>query len=249
MPDPGLMPEPGPLIASWPCPLPGGAGAQELALACDRGRPVRLLIVPALFDEANRLRRFAAETMRRLDEAGIDSFLPDLPGTNESLAPLAAQSLGSWRAAMAAAAAHFAATHVLALRGGALVAPALDGRDLAPVGGSAILRQMLRMRILSAREAGRDETRDGLLAEARHAGITLAGYTLGPAMVRELEEADTGPARPSPARPSPARPSPARPAIAPSDLGGAPLWLRAEPDEDPAQSAALAALLAMALAA
>ena len=220
------------MIARWPCPLPGGASAEEYAIACDRQRPVRLLIVPALFDEANRLRRFTIETMRRLDAAGIDSFLPDLPGTNESLAPLPDQSLATWRSAVTAAAAHFAATHVLALRGGALIAPALAGRDLAPTAGSAILRQMLRIRILSAREAGRDETRDGLLAQARHAGITVAGHALGPAMVRELELAEI-----------PA----GRAAIAQSELGGTSLWLRAEPDEDPVQSAALAALVASGL--
>ena len=39
--------------------------------------------------------------------------------------------------------------------------------------------------------------------------------------------------------------------LAPIDqemLGGSPLWLRAEPDEDPAQADALAAVITMALA-
>ena len=45
-----------------------------------------------MFDEANKLRHFTIELMRRLDTAGIDTFLPDLPGCNESLAPLEAQT-------------------------------------------------------------------------------------------------------------------------------------------------------------
>jgi len=42
------------------------------------------------------MRRFTVEVMRRLDNAGIDSFLPDLPGGNESsqALQLVAQYLG-----------------------------------------------------------------------------------------------------------------------------------------------------------
>lgn len=220
------------MIAGWPCPLPGGASTEEYAFGCDRGRAARLLIVPALFDEANRLRRFAVETMRGMDEAGVDSFLPDLPGTNESLASLPAQSLASWRDATAAAAAHFGATHVLALRGGALVAPALPGWALAPVPGATILRQMLRMRLLASREAGREETSEDLLADARQNGIALGGHILAAEMVTGLEVAE---------------PAIALASISQSDLGGGALWLRAEPDEDPAQSTALVRLVAAGL--
>ena len=220
------------MITGWPCPTPSGASSEEYALAFDDNRPHRLLIVPALFDEANRLRRFTVETMRRLDAVGIDSFLPDLPGTNESQAPLAAQSLATWRTAMAAAASHFRATHVLALRGGALVAPSLPGWALAPVSGGSVLRQMLRSRILTAREAGKDETSEALLATGRDLGLVLAGHDLGPAMIRELEAAE---------------PAANLAPITQSELGGSALWLRAEPDEDPAQSAALGQVVARAL--
>jgi alpha-beta hydrolase superfamily lysophospholipase len=112
------------VFADWPCPGPEGP-ASEQALAFDRDRAHRLLIVPALFEEANRTRRFLVETMRRLDAAGIDSFLPDLPGCNESPQDFAAQSLHAWRTAMMAQARAFRRTHVLAVRGGALVFPDL----------------------------------------------------------------------------------------------------------------------------
>lgn len=220
------------MITRWPCPTPSGASSEEYAVACDGSRPHRLLIIPALFDEANRLRRFAVEAMRGLDAAGIDSILPDLPGTNESLATLATQSLATWRVAMAAAATHFGATHVLALRGGALVAPALPGWTLAPVSGASVLRQMIRTRILAAREASRDETSEALLAAGRNRGLVLAGHDLGVAMVRELEVAE---------------PAAELTPITQSQLGGSALWLRAEPDEAPDQSAALVQIVARGL--
>src|SRR5690606_34249762 len=84
--------DPRPVIAGWPA-----ADGEEYALAFDEGREARLLVLPALFDEANKLRRFSAEVMRRLDAAGIDTLLPDLPGCNESLAPLEGQTLAGWR--------------------------------------------------------------------------------------------------------------------------------------------------------
>ena len=217
----------------WSCPDTDGGTAEHLALSFDKFRQHRLLIVPALFDEANRLRRFTVEVMRRLDAAGIDSFLPDLPGCNESLAPLEAQSLNSWTMAMLAAARHFRASHVLSMRGGALVMPQLlPGWRYAPTNGAATLKQMLRMRILASREAGREEHQAGLLALGLAKGLVLAGYALGPEMVAGLQSASP--------------PEETRQTIIGQDmLGGAGLWLRAEPDEDAAQADALAAVIAM----
>lgn len=218
------------MIASWPSP----AGAGEYALAFDRGREKRVLVLPAWFDEASKLRRLTAEVMRRLDGAGIDAFLPDLPGCNESRLPLVGQTLESWREAADFAAAHFAVTHVLAIRAGALVAPALPGWRYAPLAGSALLRGLLRARALAAREAGREETRDGLLELGRREGLDLSGYRMGAEMIAELEIADL---------PDNRRQRP----VAQADLGGAALWLRAEPDYDHRQADALAAILSMEL--
>ncbi|WP_395333745.1 hypothetical protein WBP06_08405 [Novosphingobium sp. BL-8H] len=218
---------------AWPCPLPHDGASDEYALAFDRGRALRVLVVPALFDEANRLRRFCAEVMRRLDRGGIDAFLPDFPGTNESLRDLRDQDAETWHAAMNAAAAHFGATHVLALRGGCLFTPAgLPSWHYAPVKGANILRSMLRARILASREAGREESREVLTEMAHRDGITLAGYPLGPALFRDLETLAL---------------DPAVPVIAQEQVGGSGLWLRAEPDEDAAQADALAALLIEAM--
>lgn len=214
------------MISGYPCP-----GGDEFALAFDRQRAHRLLIVPALFDEANRLRRLTVEVMRRLDAAGIDCMLPDLPGCNESLQPLDSQTLEIWRAAMAAAAGHFDATHVLGIRGGALVLPALPGWRYAPVKGATLLRQMLRARIVVAKEAGLAETQEGLLAVGAREGLDLVGYRLSPDLLAQLQAAEPAEAND----------------IAQDLLGGAGLWLRAEPGEDRAQADALAAVLAVGM--
>lgn len=222
------------MIATWPCPGPDGM-VEEAALAIDRDRVHRLLIVPPLFDEMNRLRRFCVTTMRDLDRHGIDTILPDLPGCNESGQRFEAQSLHGWRSAMAIAGRHFGASHVLALRGGALVFDnSLPGWVIEPVMGANLLRQMLRTRILASREAGIHEDSAELLETGRSEGLDLAGYRLGPALVAGLETArplDEGQRE-----------------IRQSELGGSALWLRSEPGEDPAQSARLAAIIAAEIA-
>jgi hypothetical protein len=216
------------VIAAWSAPN----GGEEYAVAFDRGRARRVLVLPALFDEANKLRRLTVETMRRLDAAGIDAFLPDLPGCNESLAALEAQTLQGWREAAEAAAGTFGATHVLTIRGGALCAPPeLPAWRYAPATGASILRAMLRARVIADKEAGIAATREGLLEQSRENGLELAGYRLGAEMIHQLETAEPSGGA-------------ALANIAQTDLGGAGLWLRAEPDHDPAQAEALAAIVA-----
>jgi hypothetical protein len=214
------------VIAAWPSP-----DGEEYALTFDRGRERRVLVLPGLFDEANKLRHFTVETMRRLDAAGIDSFLPDLPGCNESLAPLEAQTLTGWREAAELAAGHFGATHALTVRGGALCGPDLPTWRYAPATGASILRAMLRARVIASKETGIEETRDGLLELGRECGLELAGYRLGPAMIAELEVAEPSGGA-------------ALANIAQAELGGAGLWLRAEPDHDPEQAEALVRMVA-----
>ncbi|HKX77182.1 MAG TPA: hypothetical protein VJM34_01540 [Novosphingobium sp.] len=215
----------GPILWPW------GDGT-EYALAVDRGRGRRLLIVPALFDEGNRMRRLTVETMRRLDAAGIDSVLPDLPGTNESLQPPEAQTCGSWGEAMVTAARHFGATHTLGIRGGCLFAPhALPGWHYVPVKGASVLRQMMRARVIASREAGTQETTADLAAVAEAEGIDLIGYRLGAEFVRTFNALEVQPGNVI-----------EQPALGAGFLGPG-LWLRAEPGESAEQADALAALL------
>lgn len=216
------------MIATWPSPA-----GKEYALAFDKGRAHRVLVLPAWFDESNKLRHFTVEVMRRLDGAGIDSFLPDWPGCNESSAPLERQTLVGWRDAAATASTHFRATHALAVRAGALLAPpALPGWRYAAISGAGVLRPLLRAGALAAREAGENRTAEQLLEAGSDTGLDLAGYRLGAELVRELEAAE---------------PAGDLADIAQADIGGGGLWLRAEPDHNPKQADALAAIVAMGL--
>ncbi|WP_271077696.1 hypothetical protein [Aurantiacibacter sp. MUD61] len=208
------------LVGTWP------SDAYSVRFDADRGK--RLLVVHPLFDEANKLRHLIVETMRALDVAAIDSALIDLPGTNESLAPLREQSLESWIRAVEEFSKAFRATHILAIRAGAAcVSTSLPCLFYAPHSPASQLRSMIRARVLSEREAGREVSREELLAEAEREGITVAGYELSADMVRALQNASVSEVNAS--------------TIAQAEIGGAPLWLRAEPDHDADQSEALAA--------
>ena len=221
--------------ATYPCPLAGGAAACEYALTFDHARRRRVLVAPALFDEGHKLRRFTVEVMRRLDGAGIDCFLPDLPGLNESEQDLALVEPEDWRMALDAAARHFKATHILGIRGGGLILPdKLAGWHYAPVKGASLLKTMLRARILTAREAGREEKSETLLEQGLALGLDLAGYSLSGEMLRQL--GDLAPGK-----------QPGVAVIEQELLGGGALWLRAEPAEDPAQADALAAIVAIGI--
>ncbi|WP_241765805.1 hypothetical protein [Erythrobacter longus] len=225
------VPEPR-MIATWQAPLGGGKTSDELLVSFDHGRERRILILPALFDEANKLRRFTVQMMRALDERGVDTFLPDLPGCNDSLVSFESQTLDSWRDVAANAAQAFEITHILTIRGGALIAPeTLPGWQYAPVTGAKILRAMVRAQTISARESGREISSEQLMERGRQSGLTLAGWNIGANMLRELESAAPIAAN-------------TQKVIEQKDLGAAGLWLRAEPDEDQAGSQALAAIVA-----
>jgi len=224
------------VISTWNNPgCGGGPPTEELLVAFDRSRAVRVLVCPAWYDEANKLRRFTVEAMRRLDAAGIDSLLSDLPGCNESLAPLQNQTVAGWRASMDAAADLLGATHVLAIRAGALVAPqGLPGWRYAPQSGPKLLRGMMRARTIAAREAGIAESSETLVALGRETGLVLGGWPIGASMFRELETAE------------PALTA-GQSEIAQSAIGGAGLWLRAEPDHDAGQADRLATIIVESL--
>ena len=213
--------------------------AEEMVLAFDGGRSHRLLVIPALFDEAGKMRRQTVEVMHRLNLSGIDSFLPDLPGCNESRQPLDKQSLAGWRNSAQAAADEFGATCVLTLRAGALLAPAqLPGWKYAPLTGVKALRALMMAQSISAKEAGRaseqNEGLDSLAAAGRIGGVRLAGWHIGAELFSGLEQAV-------------ALPDSQQAIIDQDDIGGSGLWMRAEPGENPEQADALAAIIAIGL--
>ncbi len=212
--------------------MPDGSTGEEMVIGFDASRNRRLLIVAPLFDEANKFRHQLSEIMRRLHAQGIDCFLPDLPGCNESMAPFADQSLAHWRACVTAAAANFSATDIFAIRSGCWLVPEDESGWLyAPAKPQQVLRSMIRARMLSAKEAGREETADRLMETARADGIELAGWPLGPQLVAELEgEQFDAPDEYI--------------VIEQGEVGGKPLWLRAENDSDPGQADSIVSLIA-----
>ena len=219
------------MYATWPCPLHDGGMADEMVMGADARRKRRVLIVAPLLDEANKFRHQLAEIMRRLDALGLDSFLPDLPGCNESLQAHAHQTIEHWRTCVQEACFQISATDILAIRSGCWLVPT-DARSwlYAPVKPAQVLRSLVRTRLLSAKEAGKQETAETLLETARHSGIELAGWSLGPQLIAELENARFSP-------------PPGSQIIDHEAIGGKPLWLRAENDWDPAQADAIATIV------
>lgn len=208
----------------------------EYVAGVDPGRATRrILIIAPLFDEMNRTRRALVGAMRELGEHGIASFLPDLPGTNESTAKLADQDIWQWRSAVAAASEQLRATHIASVRGGALiddVMPDAPHWRLAPAKGASLLKTMLRTRVVGDKEAGVATTSEALLAEAAQQPILLGGNWLGPSMVSQLNDA------------VPTQLKQLRNVsigMEPGMIAGSALWLRAEPGDDPEMAQAIAA--------
>lgn len=206
------------------------AGAREYILRFDVGATARtILIVPPLFDEMNRTRRMIVETMRALAAQGVNSMLPDLPGCNESLAPMSQQSVTGWRDAVVDVTRQHKVTHIAAIRGGCLLddSAAIPCLRLAPVTGASLLKTMLRTRIAADREAGVSTSMEELRALSENADLDLAGHRLSPLMLKEMDAA------------IPAQGNLFR-EVEMSDIAGTPLWLRSEPGENADMSAALA---------
>ncbi|BBB09234.1 hypothetical protein [Sphingopyxis sp. EG6] len=198
-----------------------------------------LLFVPPLFEEANRTRRTLVLAMRALARHGLAAVLPDLPGQNESLVPLAQTDLHRWQEALAEVSATLDGPVIIAsLRGGALIdhrASAAAWWRLAPIGGASLLRTLMRARVAADREAGLTSSLDSLQAEAATAPLLLAGNLLSPAMMGQLGSAAVEPV------------APLRTVTLGSGadaIAGTPLWLRAEPGEDGAMAEAIAADIA-----
>jgi len=219
------------------------AGGREamLRFGPDHG-PVVVLAMP-LFEEANRMRSLATTLLRLLADEGIGGALPDLPGAGESEKSLEEDSLSTWQVSFSSAVC--AATsgrsgHVAGLRGGCLVTGSAAARSrwlMSPVGGEAIVRDLVRARQAADREAG--AVFDPGTIDLDGPPIELAGHVLPRQLLRSLRTAEPDVAAPcrvirldSDRRP------------ADRHIAGAPLWRQSEPGDDPALAATLAADLA-----
>jgi hypothetical protein len=192
------------------------------------GAPL-VLVLPPLFEEANRTRHFLVEVMRGLAVQGIASILPDLPGMNDSPVATVEARLADWQEGIAALPAPVA---TVSLRGGALLdgfaACSLHWR-LSPETGARLLRDMIRATAMTSgikagelEDAARTQP-TALAGNVIHADLFSALEGAIPAitgtirLVRLEDEAGDADAR----------------------LSGTPLWRRAEPDHDPLLAAAV----------
>ncbi len=208
-------------------------GREAMLRLGPQGGPA-VLVLPPLFEEANRTRHFVVQVMRGLAGHGIASILPDLPGTNDSPVATVDARLADWQAAIGALP---APSVTLSLRGGALLdaAAACDRHwRLSPETGARLLRDMVRATAMTAGiKTGELE------AQARLQPTALAGNLVHPALFEAL---DVAPLSLSGAIRTLRLEDEAGDADA--RLAGTPLWRRAEPDHDPMLAAAVVADIA-----
>jgi hypothetical protein len=191
-------------------------GGEEMLLRMGAGSPVTVLVLPALFEEANRMRRFTVSVMRQLEARNIGSILPDLPGQGESSMRLCAARLTDWQETVTAVSGNL--LHVCAFRGGTLLgAEFRHAWHFAPDSGARLMRDLVRAAALS----------EGVLpseidARARHEPTRLAGNLIGPVLYTAFCAA-----------------APVEGAFV-SQVEGPKLWRSAEPGDDPVFAAAVA---------
>lgn len=196
-----------------------GLGREQMLCVGDGTR--RLLIIPPLFDEMNRMRRTLVMAMHLLADHGVSSILPDLPGQNESAIPLSQCRLSDWHAALLSASQVSKVSHVVSLRSACVLDNALADwprwRNSA-IGGERVVTHLVRTQLASDKGNGLRTTRADYQGEGAADILELAGYSIGSTMVRDLNEAVLSPLD-----------GPTDRTITQS-LGPA-LWLRAEPGE------------------
>lgn len=191
-------------------------GGEEMLLRLGAGSPVTCLVLPALFEEANRMRRFTVSVMHCLADRRIGTILPDLPGTGESLEETRAISLADWRAFVLEM--RRIASLSIAFRGGSILDSAFPSRwRLAPETGERLLRDMVRATALST---GLSATE--IDAQARVVPMRLAGNLIDPDLYRAFHAA-----------------APEGNAFV-SQAEGPRLWRSAEPGDDPHYAEAVA---------
>jgi hypothetical protein len=206
-------------------------GGREAMLRFGPAGGPLVLILPPLFEEANRTRHFLVEVMRGLALQGIASILPDLPGTNDSPVATVDARFDDWQEAISALP---APAMTVSLRGGAL----LDGFTatdlhwrLSPETGARLLRDLIRATAVTG-NAKAGELEDA----ARTRPTPLAGNVIHPDLFSALEAE-------MPTMKGTIRTVRLEDEAGDADarLSGSPLWRRAEPDHDSVLASAVVA--------
>lgn len=213
------------------------ADRKELCLCAAAQSSRRVMLVPPLFDEMNRMRKMLVDVMRSLESFEVGSFLPDLPGTNESLIALEQVTLSDWQKAIQACAQQHYISHIASFRGGTLTVTATQAAHwtFSPVKGATLVRTMLRTRVAADRESGLTTSLADLTAQAGAGPLELAGNIIGSELFAQLNAAEIPDLKNQ-------RIVRLESENKPGDIQipGSALWLRAEPGDDPVLSSAIA---------
>lgn len=201
--------------------------------------PVVVVALP-LFEEANRMRAFAAMLCRLLARRGVASVLPDLPGQGESAVALEGTTVPGMREAIEGVvrrASEDGRPYAVGLRSGCLldVLGVFFGRwHFGPVDGEAVMRDLLRVAIAGGSVRSGSDVSALTGAETP---VLVAGNRLSNVMAADLRRAMLYDRPGVPLRTVRLDTDP-RPAD--RHVPGTPLWRRAEPGNDPALAALLA---------
>jgi hypothetical protein len=224
------------------------AGGREAVLRFGPAEgPVVVAALP-LLEEANRTRAFTVTILRALAERGVAGALPDLPGTGESLVPTEAvnvlQLQDAFGAAVEAIGTEGRHCYAMGMRSGALLdALALvHGRwHLAPQDGPPLLRELTRTKqaeLGPGKKLAEYWYLDSTLPDdVEDPPVEIAGNLVNPNLLIDLSVKTCFDAPEIPLRTVRLETDPK-----PADrkIDAAPLWRRAEPDNDPALAETLA---------
>lgn len=209
--------------------------------------PVVIAALP-LFEEANRTRAFVVTVLRKLAERGVASILPDLPGTGDSLSPLERLSILDLQTAyddcLAVPVAEGRTSYAFGVRSGALLDALglLSGRwHLTPQDGSQLLRELTRIKQAELHRSTPLGDAwyfdDAPLDDTSAPPVRIAGNLISPILLIDLTVK-----KPLNSEDIPRRVARLGTDAQPADIkfDAAPLWRRAEPDNDPALAALIA---------
>lgn len=188
-----------------------GAAAEILLVRHEPEQPSdeAVIVFPAIFDEMNKSRRLIWQVSTFLAQQGVTVLIPDLYGTGDSAGESLDARWNIWCDDMArvrdlADSAGYGAVSVLGIRlGCALLTDLIQAGNSGayrravlwhpPSGGQEVVRQMLRMKIMSDRMGGGPKRRlsdlEQELYDRESPALELAGYFIHPDMGRQLAAA------------------------------------------------------------
>ncbi len=160
------------------------------------------LILPPFAEEMNKSRYMLARLGHRLGEAGGCALLPDLYGTGDSEGRFEDADWDIWRQDIRDVVRHLHAADIetidiVALRMGAMLALSCLPESPLHIGqlllwqpllsGKRLIGQFLRLRVMTAKMKGRDESVKQLLARlADGETLEIGGYRLSPRLAGQL---------------------------------------------------------------